>query len=67
MVQGGAGSAVAEYLNSRPGMARVRLLQLGLPDHYIEHATQQQQLAIAGLDVDSVAARVSEFAAAAGL
>ncbi len=67
VIQGGAGSAVAEYLNSLPHTASVRLLQLGLPDSYIEHATQQQQLAIAGLDVDSVVSRVSEFVAAAGL
>ncbi len=52
MVQGGAGSAVAEYLN-HAGIGG-RLLQLGLPDYFIEQATQQQQLHEAGLDVQGV-------------
>ena len=48
MVQGGAGSAVAEYLNTLPQCTE--LLQLGLPDRYIEHGTQQGQLKDAGLE-----------------
>mgnify|MGYP001816568807 FL=1 len=48
MVQGGAGSAVAEYLNTLPQC--IELLQLGLPDRYIEHGTQQEQLKDAGLE-----------------
>ncbi len=52
MVQGGAGSAVAEYLN-HAGVDH-RLLQLGLPDRFIEQATQQQQLQEAGLDMQGI-------------
>lgn len=52
MVQGGAGSAVAEYLN-HAGISS-RLLQLGLPDRFIEQGTQQQQLQEAELDVQGV-------------
>jgi 1-deoxy-D-xylulose-5-phosphate synthase len=52
MVQGGAGSAVAECLN-HAGVSS-RLLQLGLPDRFIEQATQQQQLQEAGLDVQGI-------------
>jgi len=52
MVQGGAGSAVAEYLN-HAGVGS-RLLQLGLPDRFIEQATQQQQLQEAGLDMQGI-------------
>ncbi len=48
VVAGGAGSAVAEFLFAR-GWAG-RLLQLGLPDRFIEHGTPQQQLEAAGLD-----------------
>ncbi|MCB1857630.1 MAG: 1-deoxy-D-xylulose-5-phosphate synthase [Gammaproteobacteria bacterium] len=52
VVQGGAGSAVMEILaqSSRP----VRVINLGLPDRFIEHATSDQQLAEAGLDVPSI-------------
>jgi 1-deoxy-D-xylulose-5-phosphate synthase len=48
MVQGGAGSAVTEYLNTLPKCTE--LLQLGLPDRYIEHGTQQEQMEDAGLE-----------------
>lgn len=48
VVQGGAGSAVNEFL------ARIqhpsRALNLGLPDRFIEHASSEQQLQEAGLD-----------------
>lgn len=36
--------------SSRP----VRVINLGLPDRFIEHATSDQQLAEAGLDVPSI-------------
>ncbi len=52
VIQGGAGSAVSEYLNSQG--IHTDLLQLGLPDCYIEQATQAQQLQEAGLDDDSL-------------
>ncbi|MES9899191.1 MAG: 1-deoxy-D-xylulose-5-phosphate synthase [Sedimenticola sp.] len=52
VVQGGAGSAVNEYLATTGH--KVRTLNLGLPDHFIEHAAPQQQLAEAGLDLQGV-------------
>ena len=58
MVKGGAGSAVAEYLNSLPGCTE--LLQLGLPDHYIEHGSQQEQLLEAGLGREQILAAVRQ-------
>ncbi|OOZ80802.1 1-deoxy-D-xylulose-5-phosphate synthase [Solemya velum gill symbiont] len=67
VIQGGAGSAVSEYLN-REGI-QTDLLQLGLPDTYIEQATQVEQLQEAGLDDDSLlqAIRQRVSAAHAGL
>ncbi len=59
MVQGGAGSAVAECLN-HAGIG-ARLLQLGLPDRFIEQATQQQQLQEAGLDVQGIERQIREM------
>jgi 1-deoxy-D-xylulose-5-phosphate synthase len=55
-LQGGAGSAVSECL-MRAGNP-VRVLNLGLPDHFIEHASQQQQLREAGLDAAGISAAV---------
>jgi 1-deoxy-D-xylulose-5-phosphate synthase len=55
-IAGGAGSAVSEVL--RHHCINVRLLQLGLPDQWIEHGTRDEALAEAGLDVDSILAAV---------
>ncbi len=52
VVMGGAGSAVNEVLNLLQHDARI--VNLGLPDRFIEHATPEQQLAEAGLDADGV-------------
>jgi 1-deoxy-D-xylulose-5-phosphate synthase len=55
-VTGGAGSAVAELLAER-GL-EVRCLHLGLPDCFLDQATQQEQLADCGLDAAGVEAAV---------
>jgi 1-deoxy-D-xylulose-5-phosphate synthase len=47
-VMGGAGSAVAEALAERS--CTTPLLQLGLPDRFIDHGDQAQLLASIGLD-----------------
>jgi len=52
VVQGGAGSAVNEYLASQ--LHPVRVLNLGLPDRFIEHASCDEQLSEAGLDLESI-------------
>ncbi len=52
VVAGGAGSAVGEWLNSRG--IRTRLLQLGLPDRFIEQASPARQLADCGLDAAGI-------------
>jgi 1-deoxy-D-xylulose-5-phosphate synthase len=51
-IQGGAGSAVAEYLNSQAIVMPV--LQLGLPDEFIDHGKHPQLLAEAGLNADGI-------------
>ncbi|MEJ2619763.1 MAG: 1-deoxy-D-xylulose-5-phosphate synthase [Candidatus Thiodiazotropha sp.] len=48
VIQGGAGSAVNEFLAAEA--IQVNLINLGLPDRYLDHASHQQQLAEAGLD-----------------
>jgi 1-deoxy-D-xylulose-5-phosphate synthase len=56
VVQGGAGSAVAECLQ-RHGVA-VPLLQLGLPDRFIEQGEHAQMLADCGLDAAGIASAI---------
>jgi 1-deoxy-D-xylulose-5-phosphate synthase len=53
VVQGGAGSAVGELLAAE-GLA-VPLLQLGIPDRFIEHGSREGCLRAAGLDEASLA------------
>jgi 1-deoxy-D-xylulose-5-phosphate synthase len=55
-VAGGAGSAVAEVLASR-GLT-LPLLQLGIPDRFIEHGSRETCLAAAGLDAATLTSRI---------
>jgi len=55
-ILGGAGSAVAEALAAE-GLS-VPILHLGLPDAYLEHASREDLLAQAGLDLASVRSAV---------
>ena len=55
-IQGGAGSAVAECL-AQHGVA-VQLLQLGLPDRFIEHGDPARMLADCGLDGAGIIASI---------
>ena len=55
-VQGGAGSAIAELLAAH-GLA-VPLLQLGLPDRFIEHMAREELLAEVGLDAAGIRASI---------
>ncbi len=59
VVQGGAGSAVNECLTRLD--IDVRILNLGLPDYFIEQATSSQQLQACGLDVAGIINSVNEF------
>lgn len=52
VIAGGAGSAVNEYLMTAGITTRV--VNLGLPDHFIEHGDHRSQLASCGLDVAGI-------------
>ncbi|WP_118795786.1 1-deoxy-D-xylulose-5-phosphate synthase [Haemophilus haemolyticus] len=58
-IQGGAGSAVAEVLNS--SRKSTALLQLGLPDYFIPQATQQEALKDLGLDSKGIEEKIINF------
>ncbi len=55
-IMGGAGSAVNEYLHAAE--LSVAVINLGLPDSYIEHAQREEQLAACGLDAQGIVNRV---------
>ncbi|WP_336368837.1 1-deoxy-D-xylulose-5-phosphate synthase [Avibacterium paragallinarum] len=58
-IQGGAGSAVAEVLNSQ--QKNTALLQLGLPDFFIPQGTQQEILADLKLDMKGIEEQIINF------
>ena len=56
VLQGGAGSAVNEVLLAQG--APNRILNLAIPDQFIEHGDHQQQLAECGLDAAGILAAI---------
>ena len=58
VIAGGAGSAINEYLLSLNTNARV--LNLGLPDEFIEHGDQEQQKILNGLDASGIEKSIEE-------
>jgi 1-deoxy-D-xylulose-5-phosphate synthase len=61
VIMGGAGSAVLECLQHDRLAATV--LQLGLPDEFVEHGDPALLLAECGLDADGILARIGEVLA----
>jgi 1-deoxy-D-xylulose-5-phosphate synthase len=57
-VAGGAGAAVHEFL-AAAGLS-LPVINLGIPDIFVEHGTHADQLAWTGLDADSIVRRISE-------
>jgi 1-deoxy-D-xylulose-5-phosphate synthase len=60
-IAGGAGSAVSELLQRWRQPTHV--LQLGIPDHPIEHGTREQCLREAGLDVAGIFDAIARYTA----
>lgn len=57
-INGGLGSAVAEYL-ARAGSS-LPVTRLGIPDKFVAHGTVAQQQAICGFDADGIAKAVRD-------
>lgn len=57
-IMGGAGSAINELLAATGGSFNI--LNIGLPDHYIEHGTRQDCLAMAKLNSDGILEKVNK-------
>ncbi|HTD31998.1 MAG TPA: 1-deoxy-D-xylulose-5-phosphate synthase [Steroidobacteraceae bacterium] len=58
-IRGGAGSAIGELLASE-GL-QIPLLQVGIPDRFIEHGSRDGCLAAAALDAAGLAARIERW------
>jgi 1-deoxy-D-xylulose-5-phosphate synthase len=58
-VQGGAGSAVAEVLAAEG--VTMPMMQIGIPDRFIEHGSRESCLAAAGLDTPSLSAGIERW------
>ena len=52
VIAGGAGSAVTEFLNAR--QVSMPVLQLGLPDAFVEHGQHKELLRDCGLDAEGI-------------
>jgi 1-deoxy-D-xylulose-5-phosphate synthase len=59
VVAGGAGSAVLEFLQRIE--CGIPVLQIGVPDAFVEHGSREDNLAAAGLDVVSIKAVIDRF------
>ena len=57
-IAGGAGSAVTEFLNSR--LVSMPVLQLGLPDTFIDHGKHCELLSECGLDAAGIEAAIRD-------
>ena len=59
VVMGGAGSAVNEFAQN--AKINAKILNLGLPDHYIHHGTQSSLLSQVGLDANGIKQSIQDF------
>lgn len=59
VIAGGAGSAVSEWLNRQ--RLQIPLLQLGLPDHFVEQGTRAELLAEYGLDKSGIISAIERY------
>jgi 1-deoxy-D-xylulose-5-phosphate synthase len=57
-VMGGAGSGVNEFLAATGGSFNI--LNIGIPDHYIEHGSRHDCLTKAGLDANGILEQVNK-------
>ena len=58
-IMGGAGSAVQEFASKEN--LNVRSILFGIPDKFIEHASREEMLNQAGLDVENIKSKLSKL------
>ncbi len=59
VIAGGAGSAVNEFLQAHRILMPV--LNIGLPDEFVEQGTREELLSLCGLDAESILAKIKTF------
>ncbi len=59
VIAGGAGSAVNEFLQQQQILMPV--LNIGLPDQFIEQGSREELLALTGLDVEGIRRQIEAF------
>ena len=57
-IMGGAGSAVQEFVSNEN--LKVRSILFGIPDEFIEHASREEMLIDAGLDIKNIKSKLSK-------
>ena len=58
-IMGGAGSAVQEFASKEN--LNIRSILFGIPDKFIEHASREEMLVEAGLDVENIKSKLSKL------
>ena len=58
-IMGGAGSAVQEFVSKEN--LNVRSILFGIPDKFIEHASREEMLVEAGLDIENIKSKLSKL------
>jgi 1-deoxy-D-xylulose-5-phosphate synthase len=58
-IAGGAGSAVNEYILSKG--VPIRILNIGIPDHFVKHGTQEEVHQELGLDEKGIITKINNF------
>jgi 1-deoxy-D-xylulose-5-phosphate synthase len=61
VLAGGAGSAVNDFLHAQKILMPV--LNIGLPDRFVEQGTREELLALCGLDVHGLIEQIEQFCA----
>jgi 1-deoxy-D-xylulose-5-phosphate synthase len=61
VLAGGAGSAINDFLQAQQILMPV--LNIGLPDSFVEQGTREELLALCGLDTQGILAQVQKFCA----
>jgi len=59
VIAGGAGSGVNEYLLSQG--TSIKVLNIGIPDHFVKHGTQEEVHHELGLDSEGIIEKVNTF------
>ncbi len=58
-IMGGAGSAVQEFVSKED--LNIKSILFGIPDRFIEHASREEMLSEAGLDIKSIKSRLNKL------